>query len=115
MKLQLIPWWLVLLLIPACLWLGSLAGCATQGDYWVKVREPLPVKEIRFVEYPCGRTDLNGCSRLAEGILEIKTGRSFSRSECTRTHELKHFAGYDHPDFNYTTLATDCGNGKVIP
>lgn len=85
-----------------------LTGCATQGDYWKPVRPQWPVKEVRIVEAPCG-TLAYGCARLTEGIIEIRRGLSVGFTECVRTHEMKHFAGYDHRVG--THYSTDCGDG----
>ena len=109
--------WLILTAF-LCVWLGSLAGCATRGPYWVKVREGQPVRGILYVSKPCGEK-WNGCARLKDGILEIKNDLDQAHQDCVLSHEKRHMAGWDHPEFNtknaFDKFATDCGNGEVMP
>lgn len=114
----LIPWrWLPAATV-ACVAVGVLlGGCATRGPYWQKVREPIPIKETRYVLAPCGRASLGGCARLADGIREIKRGMPAAQTACVLSHEQHHFDGYDHPEFDssdaFDKFASDCGDGTM--
>jgi hypothetical protein len=94
--------------------LSLLSGCATQGPYWVySGRAPIEIKEIRFVDYPCGRR-LDGCAKLSEGIMELRRGMTAAQIQCVKRHEEQHFAGLDHPSYNEMPhFSTDCGDGTA--
>ena len=90
-----------------------LAGCATPAPYWVKTHEPVEHKHTIYVDYPCGKTGLNGCARRSTGTVEIRRGMTDAEGWCVLSHELKHLAGYTHPGRDYG-LAMDCGNGETL-
>ena len=89
-----------------------LSGCVTTGPYWVKVADPVPHMGTVVVAEPCGRRDLDGCTRRATGVIELRAGMDYVLQDCVLKHELRHLAGYDHPIG--THYATDCGDGTLV-
>lgn len=111
------PLWLVIAAL-VCVAIGALAGCATRGPYWVHVRAPIPVRAVHYVaETRCGPR-FGGCSLLDDGVIEILKSASPAYKRCALTHELRHFAGDDHPEFDTATgfdkFSTDCGDGTML-
>ena len=87
-----------------------LVGC-TSEPYWVKVREPIPVRSVIYVDAPCSR-DILGCFNLQTQNIEIVRGMDSSLQWCVLNHERKHADGYGHLR-NYG-LSMDCGNGETL-
>ena len=87
-----------------------LASCS-QEPYWVKVRDPVLLLELREVDNPCGRTDWDGCAIWGEQRIEIRRGLSPARRQCVLQHERKHFDGYDHAK-TWPNWIENCGEDK---
>ena len=90
-----------------------LSGCATPSAYWVRVAEPVLLTDIRIVDKPCGRSDLDGCNSRYTGVIQLRRGLSPAQHWCVLEHEKRHLAGYNHPAHSYG-LAYDCGNGEML-
>ena len=87
-----------------------LSGCAFE-PYWVKTYAPVEVKHVVTVDFPCGRSDLDGCANRRAHTIELRRGLSPTMRHCILHHEIRHFAGYEHdprPGF-----VADCGDGTM--
>ena len=91
-----------------------LSGCAAPSAYWVRVAEPVLVTDIRIVDRPCGRSDLDGCNSRYTGIIQLRRGLSPAQHWCVLEHEKRHLAGYNHPKSIDGAPAIDCGNGEML-
>lgn len=110
---SMIPWSVVAFVTLLVLAALLLSACATQGEYWRKVREPRPVRGVVYVAMPCGKSTWNGCANYASGYIELRRGMRPVLRECVEHHERKHFAGYEHLDIRHG-FATDCGDGEMV-
>lgn len=100
-------------MIPRVTILALMTSACAPAPYWVKVAEPIPLRELSYVEIPCGREDWLGCTHMVTGDVELRKGLSFSMHECVMSHERRHLAGWIHdarPLFAY-----DCGDGTIHP
>ena len=92
----------------------ALSGCSTQSTYWVRVAEPVLITDIRIVDKPCGRSDLDGCNSRYTGVIQLRRGMTEAQHWCVLEHEKKHLAGYNHPKSIDGAPAIDCGNGEML-
>ena len=88
-----------------------IVGCATTESYWVKTRPAVQVKQIVYVNNPCGRP-INGCYNRNTRIIELQRGMVLAKHDCVLAHEKKHADGYEHPN-ERTNYAVDCGDGEM--
>ena len=90
-----------------------LSGCAAPSAYWVKAHEPVAHTKTITVAAPCGRADWLACNSRYTGVIQLHRGLNEAQRWCALNHELKHLAGYVHPNLN-TGFASDCGNGEML-
>ena len=91
-----------------------LTAC-TDLTYWKPSgRQPIEAKHIVRVDFPCGERNL-GCANLAGNTIELDRRLMKDEADCVIRHERKHFAGYDHPEYNWSSAAPiDCGDGTYF-
>lgn len=91
-----------------------LAAC-TDLTYWKDSgRGYIEAKHIVRVDLPCGQHIL-GCADLAANTIEIDRRLMKDEADCVIRHERKHFAGYDHPEYNWSSAAPiNCGDGTYF-
>ena len=90
-----------------------LSGCAAPSAYWVRVADPVLLTDIRIVDRPCGRSDLDGCNSRYTGVVQLRRGLTPAQHWCVLNHEKRHLAGFNHPAHSYG-FAYDCGNGEML-
>jgi hypothetical protein len=101
-----------------CLGLFTLLGGCASDSYWVKTHDPIEVKHVVSLDYPCttrwyqNKPSL-GCANYPTNTIEIKRPLSQLHRGCVEGHERKHFAGFSH-DIERPHYATDCGNGTLM-
>lgn len=106
-----------------CKWFALIVGVGllifwwrtglAQDKYWMKMYEPILVRDIIEVEWPCGR-DFYGCTERSTGLIFIKVGLKPILRTCVLTHEIHHMDGYVHPEPRGREFATDCGDGTMV-
>lgn len=95
----------------ACLLVLTLTGCA-HGEYWVPIGQPVEVKHVVRVDFPCKKFDIDGCWNEKANTVEIKKGLK-ERENCIINHERKHAAGYTHEN-RKIVYVSDCGDGTMM-
>ena len=100
-----------MLALAVCL---DLSGCAST-PYWVKVTEPLQaLPPITVTASPWGPQIRGWVTRYPE----LGTCQPFivegSNYKCVLAHELKHCAGFDHPDYRYN-LGCNAAAASLFP
>lgn len=101
--------------------LALMLTACTDLTYWRDAgRGQIDVKHIVRVDFPCGlRGTALACANFAASTIELDRRLTNDEADCVVKHERKHFAGYDHPAYNWASAAPiDCGDGtfyKLTP
>jgi hypothetical protein len=80
----------------------TLSGCAAQPPYWEKSDQEARAVEITYVaNLPWPGVRGYAVKNRDTGVCHIIISEGYRGDRCVLDHELKHCAGWSHPNYRY--------------